>query len=693
MHRWFIMVIALLIGLNCWATDGPVEYEIDVELDPATHLLRGAEHIRWTNTADAATDELWFHLYLNAFANDRTTFMKGIDGGTLRGRRSVERHWGWTRILSLQTKDGADLLPALTFERPDDGDPEDFTVARVRLPEPVEPGASVVVDLEFEAQLPRVIARTGWAGDFHLVGQWFPKLGVYEPAGHGGRETAGWNCHQFHPATEFYADFGRYRVRITVPENFVVGATGVLLDETAVAEGTSRKRTVTFTADAVHDFAWCTAPGDLMEVVESEFDPGRDVPGVWLERARDLLDLSTADLELPPVHLRLLVPRTQKKLSDRMIRGARLGIAWYGLFYGPYPYPQLTMVSPPPTAEEAAGMEYPTFITTGASKLMEYPPLKWLSLNETVTVHEFGHQYFQGMLASNEFEQAWLDEGLNSYAETSCMAAIKNDRLVPEIRLSNPWASKRAPWSSRRAPLRIDRRAWEFRTRRDYGTASYDKTTLALKTLEGLLGPEVFARAMRAYVEAWRFRHPTGADFFAAVSESSGRDLDWFFRQAFEGDAVVDWAVEEVHQRPNEKPDGMVWSEGTWIEPPVDCGEDDGSVGEGSPGEENEGRWSVTVDIVRHGDFQGPVGILFQFENGREERRTWDGTARWTRFEFSESDRLQSVVVDPDGVWALEGARRNNYWRAKPDDHLFKRRFWWFGPAVHALTLGIEPWS
>jgi hypothetical protein len=267
------------------------------------------------------------------------------------------------------------------------------------------------------------------------------------------------------------------------------------------------------------------------------------------------------------------------------------------------------------------------------------------------------------MLASNEFEQAWLDEGLNSYAETSCMAAIKNDRLVPEILLSNPWASKRVPWSSRRSPLRIDRRAWEFRTRRDYGTASYDKTTLALKTLDRLLGPEIFARAMRAYVEAWRFRHPTGADFFAAVSESSGRDLDWFFRQAFEGDAVVDWVVEEVHQRPNEKPDGMVWSEGTWIEPPVDAGEDEGSAGEENPGEENEGRWSVTVDIVRHGDFQGPVDILFRFAGGREERRTWDGTARWTRFEFSESDRLQSVVVDPDGVWALETRRGDNYWK------------------------------
>ncbi len=685
MRRFLFFLLGVLIACAGTAYEFPVDYDISVELDPQTHRLQGSETIRWTNAGGVATSELWFHLYLNAFAGDRTTFMRGMGDGTLRGGRELERQWGWTQLISLRTEDGVDLLPNLVFERPDDGNLEDFTVARVLLKRPVEPGASVTVDVVFEAQLPRVIARTGWAGDFHLVGQWFPKLGVYEAAGHGGRAEAGWNCHQFHPSTEFYSDFGRYRVQLTVPEDYVVGATGVQMDERTVAEGTARKRTLTFTADRVHDFAWCAAPADLMAVIESDFDPGRDVPAPWLQRAQSLLYLSAAELELPPVHLRLLVPHTQIELADRMLRGARLGMAWYGLLYGAYPFPQLTLVSPPPGAEEAAGMEYPTFITTGATKLLEYPPVSWLSINEGVTVHEFGHQYFQGMLASNEFEEAWLDEGLNTYADTSCMEAITNDGLVPEVRISGSWATKRLSWALGNSPLQVDREAWTFRTRRDYGTASYKKTALALKTLEGLLGPDVFARAMRLYVDTWRFRHPTGDDFRAAISESAGEDLGWFFAQALEGDAIVDWAIEDVVHRETTPPEGMMWDGGRWVEPKDGAGIDDAA---GEPQS-----WDIHADIMRRGDFRGPVEVLFLFDEGREERRLWDGQDRWVRFEFSSSERLVAVVVDPEGVWALEGKRRNNYWRDQPDSTAASHHLWWATAAMRLMALAVQPWS
>lgn len=688
MNRFLFFFLGILIACSGSAFQFPVDYEITVELDPQTHRLQGTEKIRWTNMGGAPTSELWFHLYLNAFAGDRTTFMRGMGKGTLRGEYEVERNWGWTQLISLRTEDGADLLPNLTFERPDDGNPEDFTVARVLLQSPVEPGASVTIDLVFEAQLPRVIARTGWAGDFHLMGQWFPKLGVFEEAGHGGRTEAGWNCHQFHPATEFYADFGRYRVQLTVPENFVVGATGIQVEEKTVSEGTARKRTLTFTADRVHDFAWCAAPAQLMAVIESDFDPGRDVPAPWLERARSLLGLSAAELELPPVHLRLLVPQTQVDLADRMLRGARLAMAWYGLFYGAYPYPQLTLVSPPPGAGEAAGMEYPTFITTGATKLLKYPPVSWLSINEGVTVHEFGHQYFQGMLASNEFEEAWLDEGLNSYADTSCMEAIKNDRLVPDVRISGSWAVKRLSWAFRKTPLRVDREAWTFRTRRDYGAASYSKTALVLKTLEGLVGPPVFARAMRSYVDTWRFRHPTGDDFRRAISESSGEDLGWYFEQALDGDQVVDWAVAAVVQREKTPPEGMMWDGAQWVDRAVEKTASEGFDISGEPE-----AWDIHTDILRRGDFWGPVEVMFLFDDGRKERQMWDGQDRWVRFEFVSSARLASVAIDPEGVWALEGERKNNYWRDHPDVGAGTHRLWWVTAAMRLMAFAVQPWS
>ena len=126
----------------------------------------------------------------------------------------------------MKLADGTDLTSRARFEHPDDGNADDRTVMRVPLPQPVAAGASIALVIEWHAKLPRVFARTGYRRDYYLVGQWFPKIAVYEPAGTRGRIAGGWNCHQFHANTEFYADFGRYRVNITTPAAFVVGATG-----------------------------------------------------------------------------------------------------------------------------------------------------------------------------------------------------------------------------------------------------------------------------------------------------------------------------------------------------------------------------------------------------------------------------------------------------------------------------------
>jgi len=649
-------LLCLMMSTALFAEELPLRYDISVSLDPVTHMLSGSEDIEWRNTTGTPCPDLYFHLYLNAFANNHSTFMKELGDGTLRGRRHEERHWGWTKITKLEIPEGDDLLPALVFVRPDDGNDEDFTVARVELPAAVEPGAVLRIHLEFEALLPRVIARTGWAGDFHLVGQWFPKLGVYEEAGHGGRKEAGWNCHQFHASSEFYADFASYRVEIRVPEDFVVAATGIEVESRKIAEGESRELLEVFTADRVHDFAWCAAPKSLMSVVEADFEPSRDIPPGWLEEAMKDLDLSAAELELPPVHLRLLIPREEAALAERTLHAARLAIAWYGLHYGPYPYPQLSIISPPPAAGEAGGMEYPTFITTGGAKLMEYFPISEIPLIELVTIHEFGHQYFYGLLASNEFEQAWMDEGLNSFAEVSCRADIARDGLTPGRLNYSPWAQSRLEYSTLHEVIRVDRPAWEFRTRHNYSLASYTKTVLWLKTLEGIVGRQDFARAMRNYALEWRFRHPTGDDLMQSLSTSTGRDLDWFFAQAVEGDADVDWAVASVRTRRKEEIEGAVWNGEEWVEQAEKETEDRDEDGDTGP-------WTASFDVTRRGAFSGPVEVLLIFADGTQERRNWDGLARWRHFELETESRLDAVVVDPDGVWALETRRGNNYWR------------------------------
>jgi hypothetical protein len=644
-----------------WASDPPAftdiaNYDIEVVLDPETHRLVGVEKIRWTNRSGAATDEIYLHLYLNAFSGSRTTFMRELQWRSLRNRIDQKEGWGWTRIDLLQMNDGIDLLPAMEFVRPDDDNPDDYTLVRVVLPQAVDPGGVIDLELEFEAQLPWIIARTGFVGDFHLVGQWFPKIAVFDG-------EKGWNRHQFHASSEFFADFGNYLVTITAPESWVIGASGFEVRTKPAAEG---RQTVVYRAARVHDFAWCAAPPDLMEVVESDFEPGRDVPTQWFDRARALLGMSAAELQLPPMKLRLLVPVNQSALADRMVRAARLSIAWFGLFYGPYPYPQLTVVSPPVGAEEAGGMEYPNFITTGADRLEAYPPFSWSWDIEAVTAHEFGHQYFQGMLASNEFEEGWLDEGLDSYAEVSCMTDIVADGLVPEIADFEFWASERMTLAYPSLPVRVARKSWEYRHRWSYYLASYTKMAIVLRTVEGLIGPENMARGLRTYFERFKFRHPTGSDLIDSLSEAAGWDLQPFFDQAVYGDAEADWAVLSVRHREPRTAEGFGWDGTLWSnlegEPPSDEAADDVD-------------WLVELQLARRGDFVGPVEVELKWSDGATERRIWDSEARWVRWRLEGTSRLEQVVIDPDLVWALETRRSDNYWRDRAAG--VEHPLWW----------------
>jgi len=670
-----LVAAALTLGPIAAADAGTADYEIEVSLDPDAHRLRASERVRWTNTTATPTDEIYLHLYLNAFASSETTFMRELKGGSLRRRVALSDDWGWVRIERMVLDDSVDLMPEMEFVRPNDDNADDFSVARVALPRVIEPGGVVELELEFSAQLPRIIARTGFMGDFYLIGQWFPKLGVFE-----GEE--GWNCHQFHASSEFFADFGAYRVLITLPEDWVIGATGVEVGSAPADDG---QRTVTYRAERVHDFAWCAAPPDLMEVVETDFSPGRDVPIPWLERAQSLLGLSAAELELPPMRLRLIVPRAQRVLAPRMVRAARLSVAWFGLFYGPYPYPQLTIVSPPRGAEEAGGMEYPNFIGTGANRLDAYSPFSWSSDIEAVTVHEFGHQYFQGMLASNEFEEAWLDEGVNTYAELECMTAISAGGLVPEIRPFAYWGAERLSLVIPRVPVKVGVRAWDYRRRWTYFLASYSKTAVVLRTAEGLIGREAMARGLRSYFDRYAFRHPSGRDLVAALGDAAGQDVGPFFEQAIWGDAVPDWAVTSVRHDSPKAAAGFSWVDGEWR------AAEEAETGGADDGRSDADIWLIEVELARLGDFSGPVEVELTWADGAAERRTWGGEERWIRWRLEGSQRLAQVVVDPDGVWALETRRADNYWRderASADHPL-----WWVREVLGLAGQIFLKWS
>jgi hypothetical protein len=197
-------------------------YFMDVTLDTERNSITGKEWVTWTNTSESPATELWFHLYWNAFQNNRSTFLqeRARRGGGVTGFGPED--WGYCRVNSIriiesQDFEAYDLTSRFRFRQPDDGNPFDQTVFSVRLPQPVAPGQSLDLVISFASQVPKPISRTGVTRDYYFIAQWFPKLGVFQ--------DGVWNCHQFHSSSEFFADYGTYNVKITLPSTFIIGAT------------------------------------------------------------------------------------------------------------------------------------------------------------------------------------------------------------------------------------------------------------------------------------------------------------------------------------------------------------------------------------------------------------------------------------------------------------------------------------
>ena len=642
-------------------SDRVVDYRISVSLDPATHQLAGRQTLIWRNPSTTdAVQELQFHLYLNAFKNTRSTFMKE-SGGQLRGDEMARDGWGWIDVTSITTASGADLKPTLAFIQPDDGNRDDQTVVKAKLPEPVPPGGSVTLEMAFTSKLPQVFARTGYKDDFYLVGQWFPKLGVYEPAGMRGRETGGWNCHQFHASSEFYADFGSYAVDITVPSDYVLGATGERTGERTNGNGTT---TYTYEQADIHDFAW-TADPDFV-VVTAKFSATQDVTPAEYERIAKLLGRTLDEVKLSDVDITVLSQPDHRPQAQRHVDAAKAGLKWYGLWYGRYPYKTLTVVDPAPGAFGAGGMEYPTFITAGSAWLFNRWPFDKIRLVEEVTVHEFGHQFWYGMVANNEFEEAWLDEGLNTWSTGKAMvAAYGADATIMEflgIRMGDRDMS-RASNDPMARYNRVLADSWDYTPPGAYGFYSYYKPSLVLSTLEGYIGEQAMARLMRTYHERWRFKHPHSEDFFTLVNEVTGQDWSWYFDQVIRGTDIVDYDIGSARTRPKRAARG-VFDEGARRGTVSDT---DAAAKDLEAERAKKQVYESIVVVRRSGGVKLPVEVAFKFEGKPAERQSWDGREPTKIFRFERPEKLEWVDVDPDREIALDVNWVNNGRRLERD--------------------------
>ena len=636
-----------------------VEYRIEVSLDPSTKMLQGREHLTWRNPSTDTVSELRFHMYLNGFKNNRTTFMRE-SGGQLRGDEAGDKpaDWGWIDVSSMKTAAGEELRPKARFIQPDGNDPDDQTVLAVPLASPVPPRGEIALDIVFEAKLPRIFARTGFVRDYFLVGQWFPKIGVYEPAGMRERKTGGWNCHAFHGNSEFYADYGRFDVSMTVPSKFIVGATGKRVSETKSGD----KTTYRYVQNDVHDFAWTADPRSL--VTEFTFDPARDVPAGWSAKAAQELGITEAEIALKPVQVRLLLQPGHESVGDRYLRSTKEALSFYGLWYGAYPYETLTVVDPPEDGMGSAGMEYPTFITGGViSSLFLRWPLTGIRIVEVVTIHEFGHQYWYGMVGSNEFEESWLDEGLNDDSEARAMELAYGSRDVAELPGGlglDSLTFRHRPYTRLPNLDPIRRCAWCFASGNSYGVNSYMKVGLFMAQLKNDLGAGVFARAQRAYFQEWSFRHPTTSDFFRTFERVSGKDLSDYRRHLIDGTSRLDWEVVTARSREANPDEGVfdrasgrvTLKDGRILLPEKDK--------QPKPAGPRKKSYATRVLFGNTGEWAHAAHARIAFEDGTILERELPAAAKWVRYEIRYKSKLAWAVVDPDRRNAWDWNRLND---------------------------------
>jgi hypothetical protein len=597
-----IAAFALLLPISpVYAADVPppdvASYTIDVRYDVESRTLTAHETAIYVNRTEEPIPDLVFHLYLNAFRS----------GDTLWMQESGRSHWssgydpsypGWIEVDQIALADGTPL----TLEPVDD----DETLVRAELPAPIAPGQSVTVALDFTAQLPRVFARTGWAkdGEFVMAGQWFPKFGVWE--------EGAWDAYPFHANSEFYADFGTYDVRVTLPVGWVIGATGISTGPPQA--GSSDTEIHTFHAEHVIDFAWAASP--CLQEMTRELEGG--------------------------VHLRMLYAPDRKRDVKRVVNATEdafdLYTTWYGA-YGKGLYEQLTVVMTPQDASGAGGMEYPTMFTVGALSGGNMPAC--VRFLEVETVHELGHQWFQSVVATNEAEEPWLDEGFTDYSATRAMRLryLYRGGVFDCMGWSLSYLGMRRLEYLAMPEVPMYGKAWDFGGITNYAIATYSKPAVALSTLERVVGEEAMLHFLQTYFDRYAFAHPTTADVRAVMAETLGYGTsDWFFDELVYEDGIMDAYVATLEK--------------------------------------------YEAQVERRGDLCLPNKVRITYRGGGGRQVVWLCETRDedTRV-FSGDEPITKVQIDPGGEILVDADRANNELSRRPDWRA------WLGVVVRVIHM------
>jgi len=479
-----------------WQQEANYKMNIDVDLDK--HQYKGTQSIVYTNNSPDPLNKLFYHLYFNAFQPNSMMDVRSQDISdpdrrvkSRIGRLSNEEI-GFIQVNSL-TLDGA----ALSYETVG-------TILEVALASPILPGSTVKLEMEWDAQVPVQIRRSGRdnkEGINYSMSQWYPKLCEYD--------YQGWHSNPY-VGREFHGIWGDFDVNINIASDHIVGGSGLLQPQMNKVVG--GKKNWHFIAENVHDFVWAADPdytvtqktradGTEMKFYFQENDKTRDV---WA-RLPDIMD----------------------KAFD-----------YINTHFGQYPYPVYSFIQ-----GGDGGMEYPmaTLITgeRGLGSLVG------------VSVHELMHSWYQMILGTNESLYAWMDEGFTSYATDRVMNHLKEIGALPgePVTKENLYVNTYASYinfngSGIDEPLSTH--ADHFNSNAAYGVGSYVKGNIFLNQLEYIIGKENFDKGMLQYFEEWKFRHPNPNDFIRVMEKQSGIELDWYKEYWVNSTRLPDYNIKGV---------------------------------------------------------------------------------------------------------------------------------------------------
>lgn len=502
-----LMPLSVAAQHNYWQQK--VAYKMDVNLDVTTHKMVGTQELKYYNNSPDTLHQVFYHLYFNAFQpgsmmDVRSRSLPDPDRRVGSRIAALDEHQiGYQKIISLK-QNGKNLKYS-----------DVHTILEVKLEKPILPGANAVFTMEFEAQVPIQIRRSGrqnFEGIAYSMAQWYPKMCEYD--------KDGWHTEPY-IAREFYGVWGNFEVNITIDKDYIIGGTGVLqnpceigfgyCDESKTTKPSSNTLTWKFKANNVHDFVWAADPDFVHKTAQVPNGP--------------LLHFLYQESDTLTKHW--------SELPEKIVEA----VAFFDNHFGKYPYPQYSVIQ-----GGDGGMEYPmATLITGRRKIGSLVG---------VTLHEMAHSWYQMMLATNETKYAWMDEGFTSYASNLAFRKVMWDNKATKPFSGSMNSYRSVVEAGLEEPL-TTHADW-FNTNRAYGMAAYSKGELFLVQLEYIVGTELLNKAMLKYYDLWAFKHPTPSDFIRIVEKVSNIQLDWFLNSWVETTRTIDYSIAKVEGKKKE---------------------------------------------------------------------------------------------------------------------------------------------